>query len=66
MIDIINAFEKVNGVKVPYVITGRRPGDAAQCYSDISKANKELKWKAERDIEQMCRDAWNFVQQRQK
>ena len=64
VLDIVNAFEKVNGVKVPYVITGRRAGDAAKCYSDPSKANKELKWKAERDIEQMCRDAWNFVQQR--
>ena len=63
VLDIINAFEKVNGVKVPYVITGRRAGDAAKCYSDPAKANKELKWKAERDIEQMCRDAWNFVQQ---
>ena len=66
VLDIINAFEKVNGVKVPYVITGRRAGDAAQCYSDPSKANKELEWKAEKDIEQMCRDAWNFLQQHQR
>ena len=65
VLDIINAFEKVNEVKVPYVITGRRAGDAARCYSDPTKANKELEWKAERGIEQMCRDAWNFVQQRQ-
>ena len=61
VLDIINAFEKVNEVKVPYVITGRRAGDASQCYSDPSKANKELDWKAEKDIEQMCRDAWNFA-----
>ena len=66
VLDIINAFEKVNEVKVPYVITGRRAGDAAKCYSDPSKANKELEWKAERGIEQMCRDAWNFVQQHQQ
>lgn len=65
VLDIINAFEKVNEVKVPYVITGRRAGDAAQCYSDPSKANKELEWKAEKDIEQMCRDAWNFAHKQQ-
>lgn len=62
VLDIINAFEKVNKVKVPYVIAGRRAGDAAKCYSDPSKANKELKWKAERDMEQMCRDSWGFIE----
>lgn len=61
VLDIINAFEKVNGVKVPYVIADRRAGDAAACYSDPTKANKELGWKAERGIEQMCRDAWNYI-----
>ena len=64
VLEIINAFEKVNGVKVPYVIAGRRAGDAAQCYSNPAKANKELKWKAEKGIEQMCRDAWNFAKDR--
>ena len=62
VLDIINAFEKVNNVKVPYVIAGRRAGDAAKCYSDPSKANKELKWKAEMGIEQMCRDSWGFIE----
>lgn len=61
VLEIINAFEKVNGVKVPYVIASRRAGDAAKCFSDPSKANRELDWKAERGIEQMCRDAWNFA-----
>lgn len=61
VLEIINAFEKVNGVTIPYVIAGRRAGDAAECFSNPSKANKELKWKAERGIEQMCRDAWNFA-----
>ena len=61
VLDIINAFEKTNGVRVPYVITARRPGDAAMCYSNPAKANKELNWKAERGIEQMCRDAWNYI-----
>ena len=60
-LDIINAFEKVNGVKVPYVIAGRRPGDAAACYSNPSLAKKELGWTAERGLEQMCRDSWNYV-----
>lgn len=61
VLDIINSFEKVNGVKIPYVITARRPGDAAQCFSNPEKANSLLGWKAERGLEQMCRDAWNFV-----
>ncbi|MCM1298421.1 MAG: UDP-glucose 4-epimerase GalE [Firmicutes bacterium] len=62
VLEIINAFEKVNNVKVPYVIAGRRAGDAAKCYSDPSKANRELKWKAEKGIEAMCRDAWGFIE----
>ncbi len=66
VLEIINAFEKVNDVKVPYVIADRRAGDAAECYSDPSKANKELNWKAERGIEQMCRDSWNFIKQSNK
>lgn len=61
VLDIINAFEKVNGVKVPYVIAGRRPGDAAACYSNPSLAKKMLGWTAKRDLEQMCRDSWNYV-----
>lgn len=60
VLDVVNAFEKVNGVKVPYVIKERRPGDIATCYCDPSKANKELGWKAEYDIEDMCRDSWNW------
>ena len=61
VLEILNAFMKVNGVDIPYVIGGRRPGDAAECYSVPDKAAKELGWKAERNLEQMCRDAWNFV-----
>lgn len=61
VLEIINAFEKANGVTIPYVIAGRRAGDAAECFSNPSKANKELNWIAERGIEQMCRDAWNFA-----
>lgn len=61
VLEIIGAFEKANDMTIPYVIAGRRAGDAAECFSNPSKANKELKWKAERGIEQMCRDAWNFA-----
>lgn len=60
VLEIINAFEKVNGVKVPYVITARRPGDAAECYSNPSLAKKALGWEAKRGIEQMCADSWNY------
>ena len=61
VLEILNAFMKVNDVDIPYVIGGRRPGDAAECYSVPDKAAKELGWKAERNLEQMCRDSWNFV-----
>lgn len=61
VLEIINAFEKVNDIKIPYVITDRRPGDAAACYSNPEKAERILGWRAERSLEQMCRDAWNFA-----
>lgn len=60
VLDVVKAFEKVNGVNVPYVIKPRRPGDIATCYCDPAKANKELGWKAQYGIEDMCRDAWNW------
>ena len=60
VLDIIKAFEKVNKVKVPYKIMPRRSGDIATCYADASKALRELGWKAEYNIEDMCRDAWNW------
>ncbi len=59
--EIINAFEKESGVKVPYETVGRRSGDVAECYSDPSKAARELGWKAEFGISEMCRDLWNYV-----
>ena len=61
VLDLINTFEKVNDIKVNYKIVDRRPGDIATCYADPSKAYKELGWKAEKEIEDMCRDAYNFV-----
>ena len=60
VLDIVNAFERSTGVKIPYRITERRPGDIAECWSDPSRAAKELGWKAERTLEDMCRSAWNF------
>ena len=57
---LVNAFEEINGVKVPYEIVGRRPGDLAECYADASKAEWELGWKAKRGIKEMCQDAWRF------
>ena len=61
VLELINTFEKVNNIKVDYKIVARRPGDIAQCYANPIKANKELDWYAEKNIEQMCSDAYNFV-----
>lgn len=58
--DVVKSFEKANGIKIPYKITGRRPGDIATCFADPSKALKVLGWKAERNLEDMCRDSWNW------
>ena len=60
VLEVVHAFEKVSGVTIPYVIEDRRPGDIAVCYSDPGKAKRELGWKAEYDIYDMCRDSWNW------
>ena len=60
VLDLVRTFEAVNGVKVPYEIVGRRAGDMAECYADTTKAETVLGWKAERGIEEMCRDAWRW------
>ena len=60
VLDIVKTFERVNGIKIPYSIKPRRAGDIASCYCSPEKAEKELGWKAELDIEDMCRDSWNF------
>ena len=60
VLDIVKNFEKANNIEVKYKICPRRPGDVATCYSDPKKAEKELGWKAERGIEQMCKDSWNY------
>ena len=62
VLDVVNTFAKVNNIEVPYQIDPRRPGDIAQCYASTEKALKELGWKAERGLEEMCADAWHFLQ----
>jgi len=66
VLDIINAFEKVNNVKINYKITERREGDIAECFADPTKAEKELSWHAELTLEDMCRDAYNFNKLKKK
>ena len=60
VLDVVKAFEKENGLKVPYSIKPRRPGDIATCYCNPAKARTELGWEAQYGIEEMCRDSWNF------
>ena len=60
VLQLVKTFEKVNNIKIPYSIKPRRAGDIAICYSNPAKAEKELGWKAERGLEDMCRDSWNW------
>ena len=60
VLDIVNAYEKATGKKIPYKITPRRPGDIDMCYADPTKAYEKLGWRAEYGIEEMCRDANNW------
>ena len=61
VLDIVNTFSKVNNVAVPYQIAERREGDIAECYADPGKAKELLNWTATKNLEDMCRDAWNFA-----
>ena len=60
VLDMVKAFEEANGVKVPYQIVDRRPGDLATCYADPTKSLEKLGWKAEKTLVDMCRDSWNW------
>lgn len=60
VMEVVTAFEKANGLKIPYEIAPRRLGDIAEQYSDASKAQRELGWTAKRSLEDMCRDSWNW------
>ena len=63
VLDMVNAFVRVNGVAVPYSIKARRAGDVATCYCDPAKAKAELGWEAKYGIDDMVRDSWNWQRQ---
>ena len=63
VLDMVHAFEEANGVKVPYEIVARRPGDLATCYADPAKSAEVLGWKAEKNLVDMCRDSWRWQSQ---
>lgn len=63
VLQLVHAFEQVNGLTIPYDICARRAGDIAEFYADASKAERELGWKARRTVEDMCRDSWNWQKQ---
>lgn len=66
VLEVIKAFEKVTGKKIPYKIEDRRPGDIDKSYADASKAKRLIGWQAEYDIEDMCRDAWKWQEMNPK
>jgi UDP-glucose 4-epimerase len=61
VLDVVHAFEKASGQKIPYEIKPRRAGDIATCYADSAKAKKLFGWQAQRNLDDMCRDGWNFI-----
>ncbi|HEY8049517.1 MAG TPA: UDP-glucose 4-epimerase, partial [Ramlibacter sp.] len=60
VLDVVKAFEKASGRKVPYRIAPRRAGDVAQCYADPALAHEVIGWRAKRGLDQMCADAWRW------
>jgi len=60
VLSMLKAFEKVSGKKIPYEIASRREGDIAECYASTEYAEQNLNWKAERTLQQMCEDTWNY------
>ncbi|SEL20711.1 UDP-galactose 4-epimerase [Carnobacterium iners] len=66
VLDVVNNFEEATGQKVPYIIMERRPGDIGTCYSDATKAAKELHWTATHDLKEMCRDSWKWQSENPK
>lgn len=63
VLEVVKAFEEATGQDIPFKITGRRPGDIAECYADPQKAKEELGWQAERNLLDMCRDVWKWQSQ---
>ncbi len=62
VLEMVQAFEKANRVKIPYQIVARRPGDIATCYADCTKALKEIGWKTQRTVLDACKDSWHWQQ----
>ncbi len=60
VLDVVKNFEEATGVKIPYAIKDRRPGDIATCYADAAKAKRELGWEAQYSIKEMCEDSWRW------
>jgi UDP-glucose 4-epimerase len=60
VLDLVKAYERASGRAIPYVISARRPGDVAACYADASRASETLRWRAWRDLNQMCADSWRW------
>ena len=60
VLEVVRAFEEASGISIPYVVDPRRPGDIAEYWSDPAKAERELGWKAQYDLKDMCRDSWNW------
>lgn len=66
VLDLVKAFERVNGVKIHYQIKPRRAGDIATCYADPTRAKEQLGWVATKGIDDMCKDTWNFAKKHMK
>ena len=66
VLEVVHAFEKASGKKVPYVIAPRRAGDIAECYADVTRAKEELHWEAKCSLEKMCADSWNYIAKSQQ
>jgi len=62
VLGLVKAFEEASGKKITYEVVTRRPGDIAECFADVSKVKKELGWKANKTIEDACKDAWRWQQ----
>lgn len=60
VLQLVQAFEEVNNIKIPYEIVDRRPGDLATVFADVGRAEQELSWKARRSVRDMVRDSWRF------
>jgi UDP-glucose 4-epimerase len=63
VLQVVAAFEQATGVKIPYKLMPRRPGDVTAAYADPTKAERELAWRAEHDLFDICRDGWRWQQQ---